>query len=72
MQNNDVLIPAKDSQKMFTYSDNRYRFISNEPLVVGDAVKISDNRICRILEVVESRPECVQWSTPKFTNTIIV
>jgi hypothetical protein len=74
---NEVLIPVKDSQRMFFYGGNKYRFISSAPLEVGDPVKIGSHQngephILPIKEVIEARPEKVEWATPKFSNTIVV
>lgn len=67
---------------MFKYGKRRYRFISHEPLQVGDTVNlINRNGDWEITDVIETRPDIGKWVLPDhlvkagktvLTNLIIV
>ena len=66
----------KLSYKMFNYGNNTYRFVSKEPLEVGDMVKINDiginGNFSKIIKVIELRQDYGNWTEPMLTNTVII
>jgi hypothetical protein len=66
----------KVAYKMFNYGNNTYRFVSKEPLEVGDTIKINDiginGNFSKIIKVVELRQDYGDWEEPMLTNVVIV
>lgn len=68
-----------EPQKMFSYGNNKYRFISDEPIKTGDKLVIKmhvENGKSlpvygEVTEVIESRKDCGKWNIHVITNTVI-
>ncbi len=60
---------------MFDYGDNKYRFISDEPINIGDDLIIGSNDrgniIAKCTKIIEQRPDVGKWGKQVFSNTLI-